>query len=58
MKLSFIEIIVLLIGLIVVAPILVALLTPTPDAITMGLLWLLTAAVFVAGFFLVRRLIR
>ena len=58
MKLSVGEIILLIVGVIVVAPVVVALLTPTTDALSMGLLWLGAVAVFLIAFFVVRRLTR
>jgi hypothetical protein len=42
----------------VVVPVLVALLTQTPDAVTRGLLWLLGVADCEAAFFLARWLLR
>lgn len=57
MKLSRIEIVILLAG-IAVASLLVALLTPATDAISLGLRWVGVLVVFLAGFFLVRRLAR
>jgi hypothetical protein len=48
----------LVVGVLVVAPMVVALLTPTPDAITVGTWWLAAVAVFLAGFCIVRWLVR
>jgi hypothetical protein len=58
MKLTVAEVTILVVGAVVVAPVVAALLTPTPDAINMGLMWLAVVVVFVVGFFVVRRFVR
>ena len=58
MKLSAVEIAVLAVGVAVAAPVLAVLLSPSPDAVSVGWVWLIAAAVFVAGFIAVRRLTR
>jgi hypothetical protein len=58
MKLTVADVIILVVGVVVLAPVASALLTPTPDAVNMGLLWLAVVAVFVAGFFIVRWFVR
>ena len=55
MKLSVKEIIILVVAVVIVAPIVVVLISPSPEVITMGCLWLGVIAVFLIGFFLVRR---
>jgi hypothetical protein len=57
-KLSSAEIAILVVGLIIVIPVMVAVLTPTPDAITMGQFWLGAAVVFLVAFFLIRLIMR
>ena len=54
MKYSITEILILAVGVIVLIPLAVALLTPSTDAFTMGFLWLAAVAVFLIGFFFVR----
>ena len=58
MKLSRAEIVILVVGLVIVIPVLVAVLTPTPDAISMGQFWLGAALVFLVAFFLIRLMMR
>jgi Sec-independent protein secretion pathway component TatC len=58
MKLSVVEIVILVVAVFGVGPLLAALLTPSPDAVTMGMLWLAGVALFVPTFFVARWLIR